>query len=170
MICVDEFGPLNLQPAPVAAGFPSAVRHGCALPAPASVGSGRCSPRSTSPPGRCSTGSVTANAGRSSDGCRTCVLLSAGLLSLGARELREALWRGWCASEPAAEWRVGDSDLAGDIGGYDAARFELHVLDEKVVGAPDGKPDPTRAEKLGSGPPELTLTVCRRRRSTVNHW
>jgi hypothetical protein len=36
------------------------------------------------------------------------------------------------------EWRIGDSDLAWEAGGYDAARFELHVLDEEVVGAPDG--------------------------------
>ena len=48
----------------------------------------------------------------------------------------------WLVRERASgrEWRVGDSDLAWDIGGYDATRFELHVLDEEVVGAPDGKP------------------------------
>ena len=38
------------------------------------------------------------------------------------------------------EWRIGDSDLAWEAGGYDTARFELHVLDEEVVGAPDGLP------------------------------
>ncbi|RSM36031.1 hypothetical protein DMA12_41880 [Amycolatopsis balhimycina DSM 5908] len=38
------------------------------------------------------------------------------------------------------EWRIGDSDLAWEAGGYDTARFELHVLDEDVTGAPDGLP------------------------------
>ena len=38
------------------------------------------------------------------------------------------------------EWRVGNSELAWDIGGYDTARFELHVLDEAVAGTPDGRP------------------------------
>lgn len=50
----------------------------------------------------------------------------------------------WLVRERSSgrEWRVGNSDLAWDIGGYDTGRFELHVLDEKVVGAPDVKPDP----------------------------
>jgi len=38
------------------------------------------------------------------------------------------------------EWRIGDSDLAWEAGGYDTARFELHFLDEDVSGAPDGLP------------------------------
>jgi hypothetical protein len=42
------------------------------------------------------------------------------------------------------EWRVGDSDLAWEAGGYDTARFELHVLDEEVMGAPDGLPGSRR--------------------------
>jgi hypothetical protein len=48
----------------------------------------------------------------------------------------------WLLRERATgcEWRVGNSDLAWEIGGYDTARFELHVLDEAVVGAPDGRP------------------------------
>jgi hypothetical protein len=48
----------------------------------------------------------------------------------------------WLLRERATghEWRVENSDLAWDIGGYDTARFELHVLDEAVVGAPDGRP------------------------------
>ncbi|MFJ1758670.1 hypothetical protein ACIOD2_00030 [Amycolatopsis sp. NPDC088138] len=53
----------------------------------------------------------------------------------------------WLLSERASgrTWRVGDSDLAWEIGGYDLARFELHVLDEEVVGAPDGRPDSASA-------------------------
>jgi hypothetical protein len=43
------------------------------------------------------------------------------------------------------EWRCGDSDLAWEAGGYDTARFELHVLDEEVSGAPDGLPVPSLA-------------------------
>lgn len=42
------------------------------------------------------------------------------------------------------EWRIGDSDLAWEAGGYDTVRFELHVLDEEVSGAPDGLPDSRR--------------------------
>ena len=42
------------------------------------------------------------------------------------------------------EWRVGDSDLAWEAGGYDTARFELHVLAEEVIGAPDGLPGSRR--------------------------
>ncbi|SFW70996.1 hypothetical protein [Amycolatopsis australiensis] len=50
----------------------------------------------------------------------------------------------WLLRERATgqEWRIGDSDLAWEAGGYDAARFELHVLDEDVDGAPDGLPTP----------------------------
>ncbi len=48
----------------------------------------------------------------------------------------------WLLTERASgrEWRFGDSDLAWEAGGYDTARFELHVLDEDVSGAPDGSP------------------------------
>lgn len=50
----------------------------------------------------------------------------------------------WLLKERATgrEWRIGDSDLAWEAGGYDVARFELHVLDEEVSGAPDGLPEP----------------------------
>jgi hypothetical protein len=41
---------------------------------------------------------------------------------------------------------VGDSDLAWEIGGYDLARFELHVLDEEVVGTLDGRPTLTSGD------------------------
>ncbi|WP_410633817.1 hypothetical protein [Amycolatopsis sp. cmx-4-83] len=48
----------------------------------------------------------------------------------------------WLLKERASgrEWRVGDSDVAWEAGGYDSTRFELHVLDEDVVGTPDGVP------------------------------
>lgn len=48
----------------------------------------------------------------------------------------------WLLKERASgrEWRIGDSDLAWEAGGYDPARFELHVLDEDVIGTPDGLP------------------------------
>lgn len=48
----------------------------------------------------------------------------------------------WLLKERASgrEWRIGDSDLAWEAGGYDPARFELHVLDEDVIGTPDGQP------------------------------
>lgn len=48
----------------------------------------------------------------------------------------------WLLRERASgrEWRFGDSDLAWEAGSYDTARFELHVLDEDVSGAPDGSP------------------------------
>jgi hypothetical protein len=42
------------------------------------------------------------------------------------------------------EWRIGDSDLAWEAGGYDTARFELHFLDEVITGAPDGLPSARR--------------------------
>jgi len=50
----------------------------------------------------------------------------------------------WLLRERATgrEWRMGDSNLAWEAGGYDTARFELHVLDEDVTGTPDGLPDP----------------------------
>jgi len=48
----------------------------------------------------------------------------------------------WLLRERATgrEWRIGDSDLAWEAGGYDTARFELHFLDEDISGAPDGLP------------------------------
>jgi hypothetical protein len=48
----------------------------------------------------------------------------------------------WLLRERATgkEWRFGDSDTAWDAGGYDPTRFEAHVLDERVDGAPDGYP------------------------------
>ncbi|WP_414943809.1 hypothetical protein [Amycolatopsis sp. cmx-11-32] len=33
--------------------------------------------------------------------------------------------------------------MAWEAGGYDPGRFEVHVLSERVVGAPDGYPSPT---------------------------
>lgn len=39
VICVDEFGPLNLQPRPAGAGFPAVARPGCARPITATAGS-----------------------------------------------------------------------------------------------------------------------------------
>ena len=45
------------------------------------------------------------------------------------------------------EWRFQDSDLVWDAGGFDTSRFEVHVLDERVVGSPDGHPE---------SPPEAT--------------
>ncbi|GLY44503.1 hypothetical protein Amsp01_105260 [Amycolatopsis sp. NBRC 101858] len=55
----------------------------------------------------------------------------------------------WLVSERASgrAWRAGDSDLAWEIGGYDMVRFELHVLDEEIVGTPDGRPGSTPAAK-----------------------
>ncbi|RSD14797.1 hypothetical protein [Amycolatopsis eburnea] len=49
----------------------------------------------------------------------------------------------WLLRERATgrEWRIGDSDLAWEAGGFDTARFELHVLAEDVSGAPDGFPE-----------------------------
>jgi hypothetical protein len=38
------------------------------------------------------------------------------------------------------EWRFQDSDLVWEAGGFDTSRFEVHVLDERVVGSPDGSP------------------------------
>ncbi|MCR6488255.1 hypothetical protein M8542_36040 [Amycolatopsis sp. OK19-0408] len=48
----------------------------------------------------------------------------------------------WLLRERATghEWRVGNSDLAWDIGGYDTARFELHVLDKAAAGTPEVRP------------------------------
>jgi hypothetical protein len=51
---------------PATAGFGAANQPDCARPTPARTGCGRCSPRSIWPAARCSTGSVTVNAGRSS--------------------------------------------------------------------------------------------------------
>lgn len=50
---------------------------------------------------------------------------------------------GWLLRERATgrEWRLGSSDAAWAAGGFDPARFELHVTDERVVGCPDGYPD-----------------------------
>ncbi|WP_233160113.1 IS630 family transposase [Pseudonocardia sp. MH-G8] len=70
VVCVDEFGPLNLQPRPGRAGSPAAVRHGCGRPTTATAVSGTCSPGSISPPVSCSTGCGIASAGRSSS--RSC--------------------------------------------------------------------------------------------------
>lgn len=67
VICVDEFGPLNLQPPGRAgAGSPPGARDGYGPRSPAPTAYGTCSPRWTWPRARCSTGSATANAGRSS--------------------------------------------------------------------------------------------------------
>jgi transposase len=66
VICVDEFGPLNLQPRPGRGWFPAGDRPVCGRPTTATAGSGTCSPGSTSPPGSCSTDCATASAGRSS--------------------------------------------------------------------------------------------------------
>ncbi|GAA4554267.1 hypothetical protein GCM10023192_88430 [Amycolatopsis samaneae] len=50
---------------------------------------------------------------------------------------------GWLLRERATgrEWRLENSDMAWTEGGYDLARFELHVTAEEVVGQPDGVPD-----------------------------
>ena len=56
------------SPAPVGAGSPAAGRPGGGRPTPAPAGYGTCSPRWIWPPASCSTGSVTASAGRSSSG------------------------------------------------------------------------------------------------------
>jgi hypothetical protein len=54
----------------------------------------------------------------------------------------------WLLSERATgrAWRAGVSDPAWEIGGYDLARFELHVLVEDVVGTPDGRPSPVSGD------------------------
>jgi hypothetical protein len=59
----------------------------------------------------------------------------------------------WSLSDRASGhvWRVGDSDLAWEIEGYDLTRFELHVLDEEVVGAPDGRPDSASDDRPAQG-------------------
>jgi hypothetical protein len=48
----------------------------------------------------------------------------------------------WLVRERATgrEWRVVDSDQAWNAGGYDATRFELHVLDETGATPPTGEP------------------------------
>jgi hypothetical protein len=56
----------------------------------------------------------------------------------------------------------GDSDLAWDIGGYDAARFELHVLDERSSARRMASVTRRGPEKLGPGTPE--------RLPLQNHW
>ncbi|MFI0805273.1 hypothetical protein SAMN04489729_6875 [Amycolatopsis lurida] len=52
----------------------------------------------------------------------------------------------WLVRERATgrEWRVDTSEMAWEVGGYDLGRFEIHVIDELVNGAPDGYPDPAR--------------------------
>src|SRR3954447_18476229 len=73
VVCVDEFGPLNLQPARAGAGSRAGDRSGSGPRTPAPAGSGTCSRRWTWPRGRCSTGSGTASAGRSSSrSCASC--------------------------------------------------------------------------------------------------
>lgn len=68
VICVDEFGPLNLLPDPDAVDSRAGARLDSGPPTPVPLGCGRCSPRWTWPRGSCSTGSATASAGRSSSG------------------------------------------------------------------------------------------------------
>ena len=48
----------------------------------------------------------------------------------------------WLLREPATgrEWRVETSEMAWEAGGYDPGRFEVHVIGERVVGAPNGYP------------------------------
>lgn len=57
---------------------------------------------------------------------------------------------GWLVRErlTGCEWRVETSDMAWEAGGYDLRRFEVHVIDERVVGAPDGYPDLTSSESF----------------------
>lgn len=50
VVCVDEFGPLNLQLHPGETGSPAAPRPGYATPTTATAGSDTCSPGSISPP------------------------------------------------------------------------------------------------------------------------
>ena len=66
VICVDEFGPLNLLPRKGKAWRAAAARNGCGRPTAAQTACGTCWPRWTWPPARCSTGSGTVNAGASS--------------------------------------------------------------------------------------------------------
>ncbi|WP_241832823.1 hypothetical protein [Amycolatopsis sp. CB00013] len=41
--------------------------------------------------------------------------------------------------------------MAWEAGGYDPGRFEVHVIGERVVGAPDGYPGPmSSASPAGS--------------------
>ena len=49
------------------------------------------------------------------------------------------------------EWRVETSDMAWEAGGYDLRRFEVHVIGERVVGAPDGYPDRASSESCTKG-------------------
>jgi hypothetical protein len=60
------------------------------------------------------------------------------------RSLSREVVVAWLLRERATgrEWRVGNSDLAWEAGGYDSARFELHVLADDVNGTPDGVPEP----------------------------
>lgn len=67
VICVDEFGPLNLQPRPGRGWYPAgAPKSGCGRPTPVPLASGTCSRHWTWLLARCSTGSGTANVGGSS--------------------------------------------------------------------------------------------------------
>lgn len=59
-------GRSTCNPGPVTAGSGAASQPGCEPPTPARTGYGRCSPHWIWPPGRCSTGSGTGNAGPSS--------------------------------------------------------------------------------------------------------
>jgi hypothetical protein len=62
VICIDEFGPLNLQPRPGRGWSPAGDRPGSGRPTTATAGCGTCSQRWTWPQGSCSTGCETASA------------------------------------------------------------------------------------------------------------
>ena len=66
VICVDEFGPLNLLPRKGKAGVRQVGRNGCGRPTAARTGCGTCWPHWTWPPARCSTASGHVNDGGSS--------------------------------------------------------------------------------------------------------
>lgn len=57
---------------------------------------------------------------------------------------------GWLIRErdTGREWRVTDSDSAWDAGGYDLTRFDLHVIDELVIRAPDSRVNVAAARNL----------------------
>ncbi|MFD8496006.1 hypothetical protein [Amycolatopsis sp. NPDC059657] len=60
-------------------------------------------------------------------------------------QIKEVAGLSWLVRERVSgrEWRVETSDMAWEAGGYDPARFEVHVIGERVLGAPDGYPDLT---------------------------
>ncbi|GAB3733896.1 hypothetical protein GCM10027598_58920 [Amycolatopsis oliviviridis] len=74
-------------------------------------------------------------------------------------QVKEVGGLSWLVRErvTGCEWRFETSDMAWDAGGYDLRRFEVHVIGERVVGAPDGYPDsmPSSDGAPGASPPSL---------------